>query len=166
MPAGDPREQFFIEIRRLVTRAGSPSIRNITERSRTDVSRQTVGEMLRGRHIPRWHYVSGIIEGIGGDPAVFRNIWQEAYSAQPPPRDISHTELRKLRDLPVGVHVPAEYQQMRVGDDEVADTCNELDPQGWQVLHVWPGGGNTVKILLRRYLKPGLTSGYDGPDES
>lgn len=154
MSATEPRQEFAKALRQLRTQAGSPGVRGIAERSRTDVSRQTIADALRGTHIPRWHYVEAIVTALAGNPDQIRPLWEAAQRTRSRPRGINHPRPRHTPEPPPPPEGVFEYQQIRVGVEEVADTYTARQPDGWQPLHVFPAsGGNTVWIVMQRFVE-------------
>ncbi len=152
MPATDPRQELAQALRQLRVQAGSPGIRGIAERSRTDVSRQTIADALRGTHTPRWHYVEAIVTALGGDPEQIRPLWETA--RQPRPRGISHPRIRQQTPEPPPAEGVFEYQQLRVSVDDVAATYTAQQDDGWSPLHVFSAsGGNTVWLVMQRFVE-------------
>lgn len=140
---------------RLRTQAGGPTVRVIAERSHTEVCRTTVARLFSGEHVPRWHYVKGIIGGLGGDADDLKPLWEAAYrSRQPPPQGINHPELRRARreapepPPPQGIY---EYQQVSVPVEAVAETYTAHRGQGWLPLHAFDGGKGHVWLVMHRF---------------
>lgn len=150
MLESDPRQLFFQAMRQLRVQAGSPGIRGIAERSRGGVSRQTVADVMRGMHVPRWHYVQATVEALGGNVDQVRPLWEAAYRARPSVGGTNHPRPRRGQPLPQQPEGGYEYQQLLVDVEAIAATYNAEAPKGWQPLHTFPAGGNTVWIVLER----------------
>jgi transcriptional regulator with XRE-family HTH domain len=56
--------------------AGKPSIRSVAQA--INVSHSTVAEAFRGKRIPSWLILKGIVNYLGGEEHSFRLLWEEA----------------------------------------------------------------------------------------
>jgi hypothetical protein len=77
--AAGPSAQLAGALRQLHIQAGRPSTRILAERIGT-VSHTTVADALAGKRVPSWSIISDIVRGLGGDQAVFKQLWMAAAS--------------------------------------------------------------------------------------
>jgi NACHT domain len=73
---------FVTAMQELRARVGNPGSRKIAAQLGT-VSHTTVAEAFSGRRIPTWPVVAAIVDGLGGDSRLFRQLWQDATNETP-----------------------------------------------------------------------------------
>lgn len=81
-----PVAPFVTAMQKLKARAGNPGSRKIAAQLGT-VSHTTVAEAFSGRRIPTWPVVAAIVDGLGGDSRLFRQLWQDATNEAPTQTD-------------------------------------------------------------------------------
>lgn len=69
--------RFANDLRDLRLQAGQPSLREIARRSEHTLSHTTAAEVFRGRHLPQWSTLDGVIKALGQDPEPWRTRWVE-----------------------------------------------------------------------------------------
>lgn len=84
-------------LRELHGAVGSPSTRQIATRisyldGAPEISHVAVHSALSGNNFPRWNTLRYIIQALGGDEAVFRELWT---AAKPPSRTRAEREERR-----------------------------------------------------------------------
>lgn len=82
LPEGAHRT-LIQELRDLHLRAGLPSVREIARKTEA-LSRDTVHRVLVGKSVPRWGPLELIVEALGGDVEVFRELWIAAHRQTEP----------------------------------------------------------------------------------
>ncbi|MFD5734905.1 helix-turn-helix domain-containing protein [Streptomyces sioyaensis] len=76
-----PLSRFAKDLQELRLRAGQPSVRQIARTIQHDhlspawVSHTTVAEMFRGRHLPQWKTLEGVVRALQGDPEQWKERW-------------------------------------------------------------------------------------------
>jgi hypothetical protein len=69
-------ETFQSALRNLYDRCGRPSLREIQAATDNRISRSHISHILHGG-VGSWEKTSAIIVALGGDPATFRNLWDQ-----------------------------------------------------------------------------------------
>jgi plasmid maintenance system antidote protein VapI len=92
MPEQSEFTELVTELRRLYTHAGSPSYREVVRNAAVG-GRDTLGNLLRGKHTPRWGFVEALVCYLGGDPEHFYELW----TAEVPPEMSRLEKQRRYR---------------------------------------------------------------------
>lgn len=97
-------ERYVRAIRELRVAAGSPSIRDVAER--TTASRAVVHGVFRCQRMPTIHALQAVVPALGGDVNTFERLWldyQHERGDEPPPGEAVESaildELRAIREL-------------------------------------------------------------------
>ena len=80
-----PAERLRAALIDLREHAGNPSSREIARGIGT-ASHTTIAEALSGKRVPSWAVVRAIVDYLGGDEQVFRDLWTSAMDAGTPPK--------------------------------------------------------------------------------
>lgn len=81
MATATPLTELAGLLRELRLRAGSPSFRELAERTRklgNPVAHTSIHHMTVGRHLPSWPDVEVVLTAIGVDPEKYRDQWLAA----------------------------------------------------------------------------------------
>jgi tetratricopeptide (TPR) repeat protein len=78
-----PVTDLFARLDALHSRAGRPSLREISRRAgRGKISPSTVHNLFRSSRVPRWEFLEQVVLALGGDREEFLNLWQAAWRAE------------------------------------------------------------------------------------
>ncbi|OKJ18869.1 hypothetical protein AMK23_35260 [Streptomyces sp. CB02130] len=69
-------EDFAHRLRQLRTRAGAPSVRQLS--TRTGYGKSTISEAFAGRRLPTWSLIEKLAEALGADVEEIRDQWAAA----------------------------------------------------------------------------------------
>ena len=78
-PDGGPVAEFALELRRLRERAGSPTYRELSERTRFVPS--VLSAATRGSRLATWPVVRAFVAACGGDVSLWQRRWREVSEA-------------------------------------------------------------------------------------
>jgi hypothetical protein len=73
-------EDFAASLRKLRDEAGNPSFRDMSGRSKA-ISHTTLHEAAKGNRLPSWETTVEFVKACGGDPAAYRERWENANRA-------------------------------------------------------------------------------------
>ncbi|MDB5060005.1 MAG: hypothetical protein JWO59_3477, partial [Chloroflexi bacterium] len=72
-----------VELNRLRTEAGVPSLRKLADMTGHVASHTTISSAFSGRAVPRWEVVQRLVAALNGDAARFQQLWTEAAAGMP-----------------------------------------------------------------------------------
>jgi len=140
-PDGGPVAEFALELRRLREQAGSPTYRELSERTRFVPS--VLSAATRGSRLATWPVIRAFVVACGGDVALWQQRWREVSEAahDGPFSDAEGGQARPLPQqavaAPIPRHLPtdtraftgrtAELQRLLALAGETGDELSEDD---------------------------------------
>ncbi|MFC7809976.1 NACHT domain-containing protein [Streptomyces olivaceus] len=148
----DRMAAFAAELRALHVAAGSPSSRNLAHKIGT-LSHSTIAAALSGRTVPRWPVVKTVVEALGGDTALFNQLWTAAAAEM---RDAPTGEERRDEEFLSRYrrYVVNQYGDLRVTGLGYLDKRHSADlfvPP--MITDVAEMGGDAEQISLKQFQK-------------
>ena len=70
-----PGHDLLVALRDLHLHAGEPSLRDIAQATRKEISYDTVHRILKGKGLPRWRPLELVVKALDGDVEKFRALW-------------------------------------------------------------------------------------------
>lgn len=111
--------QFFQALRRMHRQADSPSSRALATKI-GGMSHTTVNSALRGQKVPTWPVVAKIVDALGGDVEVMRQLWMEA---QEPPTVVIPADESEIQVFVSYARIDDQATYERISK-LIADTAN------------------------------------------
>ena len=132
-PGGGPVAEFAMELRRLRERAGSPTYRQLSERTRFVPS--VLSAATRGTRLATWPVTRAFVAACGGDVAVWQQRWREvAEAAHLPPAELGPGPGRPLPQpspaAPAPRHLPTDTRAFTGRDAELRRLLDLADESG------------------------------------
>src|SRR5256885_15599274 len=77
--SADSLEQLRLQLHAVHIMAGEPSSRTIAELAgQGSISHTTVNAVLRSERVLRWQYVEAVVNALGGNVEMFKDLWRAA----------------------------------------------------------------------------------------